>query len=119
MVKGSQGTSSLHCIVAEVHSLCCRKVTRISNKSNRRVDLSPTKSARSEVEVRAGRVGLRISIFPEFSWPIFAASADLISSGRLSLNKEKGVSSSVRYHVCRFMTEEVAVATLLCTFLNF
>ena len=88
-----------------LYSLCCRKVTGISNKSNRRVDLSPTKSARSDVEVRAGRVGLRISIFPEFSWPIFAASADLISSGRLSLNREKGISSSVKYHVCRFMTE--------------
>ena len=56
--------------------------------TNKRVDLSPKKLA--SYDVRASRVGLWISISPALSWPIFAASVDLVSSGGLPLNREKG-----------------------------
>ena len=67
MVRGCQGTSSPHCFMDEYSILCA------AEKSQE----SPSKLASSDVEVRAGRVDLRISISPESSWPISAASVDL------------------------------------------
>ena len=61
------GTSSLHFFMDEYSILCAAEKSQESS----------SKSASSDVEVRAGQVDLRISISPESSWLIFAASVDL------------------------------------------
>ena len=69
------------------------------SKSKRVVERSPTKSASSDFRLIVGRVGLQISVPPGVSCPIFVARRVRLSSGMLSSNKDRGMSSSVRYHV--------------------
>ena len=51
--------------------------------------------------------------------PIFLASNVRSSTGRLMLNMDTGISSSVKYQGCRERTEEVAEDIFLSILLNF
>ena len=66
------------------------------SKSKRVVERSPTKSASSDFRLIVGRVGLQISVPPGVTCPIFVARRVRLSSGMLSSNKDRGMSSSVR-----------------------
>ena len=79
-------------------------------------DLGPGKSVRVEPSVIGGSLGLQSWSSAGGRDPIFLARVVRSSRVMFLLKREKGISSSVRYHVCLHRTVEVADEIFLFIF---
>ena len=89
-----------------------------SSRSNSSLDRGPTKSQILDFSVIAGKVGFLISSASSVvtACAIFAARVFLVFTGRFLSNNENTTISSVRYHVCLWITLQQLVDTFLLIF---